>query len=56
MNLLRFWTRVLRFITAQQLLPAAPARRQLAISQRPTWEIPAYLRKMRSGDSARMRY
>lgn len=61
MNTLRFWTRVLRFIVAQQLLPVVPARRPPTVSQSkvrpaPVWETPAYLRKMRSGDRAWMRY
>lgn len=61
MNTLRFWTRVLRFSVIQQLLPLAPARRpsmsrQPAVEPAPVWETPAYLRKMRSGDRAWMRY
>jgi hypothetical protein len=61
MNILRFWTRVLRYVVAQPLLPLAPARRQPIVRhasgrQAPVWETPAYLRKLRSGDRAWMRY
>ncbi len=59
--MIKFWLRALRFILVQPLLPAAPARRQPMLGQppvrqRPAWETPAYLRKLRSGDRAWMRY
>ncbi len=54
--MIKFWLRALRFILVQPLLPVEPARRQAVAPLRPYWETPAYLRKMRSGDRAWMRY